>query len=62
MGLFSRNTEPKQPATVEQCMEIGRLVNEGNVRKANKLTKQTADPKATAFEAFRYIDVLPPED
>ncbi|WP_042400129.1 hypothetical protein [Streptacidiphilus carbonis] len=66
MGLFSRqpsntSSDEKPYATDAQIREIARLVNAGDHKAATKITQSTADPRGAAFEAFRYIDVAPPE-
>lgn len=61
MGLFRRSSSSdsnsKPDATDAQLRQIGSLVNQGRLDDAQKIADSTSDPRATAFAAFRYIDL-----
>lgn len=59
MSLFSRkaSSDSKPDATDQQLRQIGALVNQGRLDEAQAITDSTKNPRATAFAAFRYIDL-----
>jgi hypothetical protein len=50
------------PVDLEAAKAAADAVNKGDHRKANRICEKTANPRATAFAAFRWIDVDPPEE
>lgn len=63
MGLFNRKKrEPidfSGPVDVEAAKRAAERVNAGDVEGANRIVDATANPRATAFAAFRWIDGEP---
>ena len=62
MDLFNRKKkfppiDLNAPVDIEAAKAAAARVNAGDVRGANRICKKTANPRATAFAAFRYIDV-----
>lgn len=61
MNLFKRRpkSEPldlSQPVDMEAAKAAAERVNAGDVKGADKICARTSNPRATAFEAFRYIN------
>lgn len=46
-----------KPVDDNVARQVADLVNQGKHRQANKLCETTDNPRGTAFQAFRYIDV-----
>lgn len=44
------------PVDVEAAKKAAAAVNRGDSKAANKICNATANPRATAFAAFRWID------
>lgn len=64
MGLFNRRTKHQpidlsQPVDWDAARRAAECVNRGDVKGANRICEKTANPRHTAFAAFRFID---PED
>ncbi|WP_329390205.1 hypothetical protein [Streptomyces sp. NBC_01716] len=60
-SLFKRRHAPQSidldvPVDVEAAKKAAALVNAGDVDGASAICADTANPRATAFAAFRWID------
>lgn len=62
MSLFRRKTipepiDPTAPVDMDAARRAGEAVNRGDADEANRICEATDNARATAFAAFRYIDV-----
>jgi hypothetical protein len=62
MSLFTRRPKLKpldlsKPVDDSIARQVADLVNKGKHRQANRLCEKTDNPRGTAFQAFRYINV-----
>lgn len=62
MGLFARRPkkhqpiDPSQPIDWDAAKAAAEAVNRGDLKEADRICAKTANPRHTAFAAFRFIN------